>query len=497
MSNYKLTVTLCITLLSNFVLLLFIIVKSSPTSHLFGHYINQTLVHLDRDRVSLRDLLQWYGLSSSAQDVNGRHVEKQENFRRFLEDNLIQLLLSDPLISNVFNARDPGLSSWREDKQTEDSGRRDRRSVKNNETSSNSEQPAATSNSEQPAATSNSEQPGAKNSNKQVVAIDSRNVQEIFSKLISDKKPKFKSPISTFLIPALMQFENTVTKKIESLRELVVSYDLRLEVLEKAMLSTSDTGHVEVQSDDLNNKSDLENPKEIIRLEELLPVANGSTLTEMKVSEDGSGELEGTTKYKVTSSTHKPTEIFSWKVPEYYEIFRQLTGVEQKVLALENYNMMSDSELTRVRSEVIKMDDRVTELDRRNRNLQVRMSMHAVKLSELELFKNKAEATIQTSQDSYGRINTRLEAFKDRLTELRNELRGVTSQFSRHDQIANELRAADSYKAHDIQEIRKNIFGLEGRLTSLYTSLDQNIQMMQADIKSVVDRLCSSKQISC
>lgn len=40
------------------------------------------------------------------------------------------------------------------------------------------------------------------------------------------------------------------------------------------------------------------------------------------------------------------------------------------------------------------------------------MSMHAVKLSELELFKNKAEATIQTSQDSYGRINTRLEAFK-------------------------------------------------------------------------------------
>lgn len=79
----------------------------------------------------------------------------------------------------------------------------------------------------------------------------------------------------------LVTYATFVSRKIESLRELVVSYDLRLEVLEKAMLSTSDTGHVEVQSDDLNNKSDLENPKEIIRLEELLPVANGSTLTEM------------------------------------------------------------------------------------------------------------------------------------------------------------------------------------------------------------------------
>ena len=34
-----------------------------------------------------------------------------------------------------------------------------------------------------------------------------------------------------------------------------------------------------------------------------------------------------------------------------------------QVIALENYNLMVDSELTRTRSEVIKMDDKVSDSD--------------------------------------------------------------------------------------------------------------------------------------
>ncbi|CAL1547644.1 unnamed protein product [Lymnaea stagnalis] len=319
-------------------------------------------------------------------------------------------------------------------------------------------------------------------------------INEIFSTFTQVEMAEFPAPVSRVLIPALVQFEGMLIKELERLHAVAVAHDLRLEVLEKAMLTAAE-GHAEIQADAVDNKSQLVSGEQVLGGEQtFVPAGNSSNLIELVVPLEGSGE--GETSPAGTSTSRSPG-VTPWRVPEYYELFRHLSTLEQKVLTLENYNIMSDSELTRVRSEVIKMDDKVTELDRRNRNLQIRMSMHAVKISEMEMFKNKAEMTLQTSQEAYGRVNNRLDAFKERLAGLKTDLRGITSQFTRHDQISSELRAADAYKAHDIQEMRKNIFGIEGRLNNLYSTFDKNVQLVRSDVRGIMERLCSKNKLSC
>lgn len=54
----------------------------------------------------------------------------------------------------------------------------------------------------------------------------------------------------------------------------------------------------------------------------------------------------------------------------------------------------------------------VTELDRRQRNLQIRTAMHTQKITELEVYMSKSELGIHTALDSYSRVNSRLDVFK-------------------------------------------------------------------------------------
>ncbi|KAH9500140.1 hypothetical protein Btru_077292 [Bulinus truncatus] len=143
----------------------------------------------------------------------------------------------------------------------------------------------------------------------------SEQIPEIFSTINSGEKSRFGAPVSKILIPALIQFESMVLKKMESLHKLIVSHDLRLEVLEKAMLSS---GQNEQRLGNKNKQSERDKINDIIRSEEMLPVVNTSTFTEATVTEDGSGETE--TVNFVTIQTHRPTQVDNWKVPEYYEI---------------------------------------------------------------------------------------------------------------------------------------------------------------------------------
>ncbi|BFZ12872.1 hypothetical protein BsWGS_15911 [Bradybaena similaris] len=321
----------------------------------------------------------------------------------------------------------------------------------------------------------------------------SHRLHEIFSTFSDSELAKFDGAVYDLLVPALVHFETMTIRELESLHSIVISMDLRLEGLENSMLNIARWRGMEPQADPVDNTSELDSPSHILdKKEGFLPATNDTQIFEVHLDIDGSGEVDGE-----SAPTTRPPHTTTMPNVAFYDLYRILSTLEQKVMALENYNVMSDSELTRVRSEVVKMDDKVTELDRRQRNLQIRTSMHTQKITELEVYMSKSEMGIHTALDSYGRVNSRLEAFKDKLTEFKNDLQAVTGQFGRHDQIATELRAADSYKAHDIQEIRKSVFSIEGRLNGLYRVLDLNLDTVRSDLRAMLDRLCANNKLAC
>ncbi|CAG5121824.1 unnamed protein product [Candidula unifasciata] len=318
-------------------------------------------------------------------------------------------------------------------------------------------------------------------------------VHEIFSTFSDSELAKFDPSVYDLLIPALVHFETMAIRELESLRSIVISMDLRLETLENSMLNFARGYGMEPQADPTDNKSEPDISSHILNKKEgFLPATNDSQIFEVHLDTEGSGDVD-----REQVPTTRPPQTTTMHNVAFYDMYRILSTLEQKVMALENYNVMSDSELTRVRSEVVKMDDKVTELDRRQRNLQIRTSMHTQKITELEVYMSKSELGIHTALDAYGRVNSKLDAFKDKLTELKNDLQAVTGQFGRHDQITNELRAADSYKAHDIQEMRKSVFSIEGRLNGLYRVLDLNLDTVRSDLRAMLDRLCANNKLAC
>uniref|UniRef100_A0A0B7A420 Uncharacterized protein n=1 Tax=Arion vulgaris TaxID=1028688 RepID=A0A0B7A420_9EUPU len=318
-------------------------------------------------------------------------------------------------------------------------------------------------------------------------------VHEIFSTFTDGELGKFDTAVYDILIPALIHFETMIIREFESIHTSIISHDLRLEKLENSVLIIIKGNNREPQSDTTDNKSVPDSPSRISdKKDGIMSTENNSHVIELSFELDGSGDAEWSST--PTPTTHRTETIQNAAFVDMYHIFGTL---EQKVMSLENYNVMSDSELTRVRSEVVKMDDKVTELDRQQRNLQIRTAMHTQKITELEVYMSKSELSIHTVLDSYGRINSRLDTFRDKLTEFKNDLQAVSIQFGRHDQISNELRAADSYKAHDIQEMRKSVFGIEGRLSGLYRVLDNNLDTVRSDLRAMLDRVCRNNKLAC
>lgn len=76
-------------------------------------------------------------------------------------------------------------------------------------------------------------------------------------------------------------------------------------------------------------------------------------------------------------------------------------------------------------------------------------------------------------------------------------MQNMRAIFGRLEQMASELRAADTYKAHDIQELKQSVMQLESRLSHLYHSLDRSVGNLRWDVKTYLDHLCSSNSLQC
>ena len=67
------------------------------------------------------------------------------------------------------------------------------------------------------------------------------------------------------------------------------------------------------------------------------------------------------------------------------------------------------------------------------------------------MISGQAEVLLRTAEGSLEQFDTKLEIFRDRMTSQSDEMQTMRSTFSRLEQLSNELRTADAYKAHDIQ----------------------------------------------
>lgn len=344
-----------------------------------------------------------------------------------------------------------------------------------------------------------------------------------FAKLIDNETQAFSSAVSNILIPGLVKFEGRMIRHLEELHFSMVSHDLRLERLERAVLnlakgrdpdSTSyqkrgDQLLEPISSEDLDKLANGADDFFSISDTDQLGLSSNVSLEELDVDSSGDSDvnitlassIKTTTSTSSTTTTTSTTTSTTTRRPSpptaFYDLQRDMQEVKHKVLALENFNTMSDSELTRVRSEVVRMDDKVIEMQRVQKNANSVMGQHTYKINEIEMVTNRNSMALTTAMDAYGRMNFRVEEFRDRLADFEREMHGVTTHFSKHEQISNELRSADSYKAHDIMEIRKSMVNVETRINEMYNMVDQRLEGVQSDIYSVVDRLCFNNDLIC
>ena len=115
----------------------------------------------------------------------------------------------------------------------------------------------------------------------------------------------------------------------------------------------------------------------------------------------------------------------------------------------------------------------------------------------LFLCTGQAEMLLRTAEGAIEQFDSKLEIFKDRVTEQQDEMQSMRSVFSRLEQASNELRTADAYKAHDIQELKRSAQQVEMRLTNLYHSLDQYVGNIRWDVKTYLDHLCANNDLQC
>ena len=104
---------------------------------------------------------------------------------------------------------------------------------------------------------------------------------------------------------------------------------------------------------------------------------------------------------------------------------------------------------------------------------------------------------LRTAEAAMEKFDSKLEIFRDRVTEQQDETQAMRGVFGRLEQASNELRTADTYKAHDIQELKRGAQQVEMRLSSLYRSLDQYVGNVRWDVKTYLDHLCANNDLQC
>ena len=109
----------------------------------------------------------------------------------------------------------------------------------------------------------------------------------------------------------------------------------------------------------------------------------------------------------------------------------------------------------------------------------------------------QAELLMRTAEGAIEQFDAKLEVFKDRVTEQMDEVQAMRNVFSRLEQSTHELRAADAYKAHDIQELKRSARQVETRLGNLYHSLDRYVGNVRWDVKTYLDHMCASNNLQC
>ncbi|RUS69202.1 hypothetical protein EGW08_023038 [Elysia chlorotica] len=341
-----------------------------------------------------------------------------------------------------------------------------------------------------------------------------------FSKLAENRSLQLEDQMSDIIIPGLISFEERMIKHVEELHFTMLSHDLRLERMERALINLA-KGPSKSSPERRARPRRGDQLLAPVSSHELRKLANGSrditiffnssqalqgnasvdSLEELEDESNGDSDINSTTAAPTTtttSTTSTTTTTTTTTEPiAFYDLQRDMQEMKHKVLALENYNTMSDSELTRVRSEVTRMDDKVIEMGRIQKNANSVTGQHTYKINELEMVINRNNMALSTTIEAYSRLNTRVGEFRDRLTDFEREMHGVTTHFSKHEQISNELRSADSYKAHDIMEIRKAMVNIETRINEMYNVMDQRIESVHTNVRDWYDRLCFNNKLAC
>ncbi|XP_025076322.1 uncharacterized protein LOC112553366 isoform X2 [Pomacea canaliculata] len=340
------------------------------------------------------------------------------------------------------------------------------------------------------------------------VADTGRYLNDVIASLTSAELQSLEPGVAKTLVPALVGLESMVLRELERLHAVSLNQELRIEQLETRQLDQQDL----LDSLSLARKEPVENQKQEPLEHDVTAGLSGNMSVQKVASERGSelysavqeetwsGSGEGVTlspPAMTTLATATTTNGDNAIINHIYEIYSSLTSLEHKVTELGSSLTAAVGETYRQRSSLVRIEDIVGELGRTQRNLVMRTTMHTFKLSDMEQFKGQTEILLQTTSGTLSRFQGRLESFKDKVTEQQDEMQNMRAIFGRLEQMASELRAADTYKAHDIQELKQSVMQLESRLSHLYHSLDRSVGNLRWDVKTYLDHLCSSNSLQC
>ncbi|KAK7115038.1 restin homolog [Littorina saxatilis] len=359
-------------------------------------------------------------------------------------------------------------------------------------------------------------------------------LNDVIATLTEGELEQLDDNTAKILIPALVGLESMVLRELEMLHDVSVRQELRLERLEKSQLQgkeVMEAANIIREEKYLMQRKEQEEalrrqlgakapapqtpqPQPVVNELELgeasaeiidFENANLSSSASLEKGEgSGSGDEpivvrdRGSEAAATATTTVNYTESSDSAIINHiYEIYSSLTSMEHQVMELGTSLSTVSSELYRQRSTFVRLEDKVEELRRNQRTLVMRSTMHTFKLSDLEQFKGQAEMLLRAAEGTIGEFDAKLEIFKDRVTEQQDVTQTMRSTFGRLEQTANELRAADAYKAHDIQELKRTAQQFETRLSNLYHSLDRYIGNVRWDVKTYLDHLCSNNNLQC
>ncbi|KAL8616272.1 hypothetical protein ACOMHN_056215 [Nucella lapillus] len=378
-------------------------------------------------------------------------------------------------------------------------------------------------------------------------------LEDVIASLMDSELESMGASTVKILVPALIGLESMVLRELEKLHDASVHQELRLERLEKSQLhqqeimaaanvlreeeyllqrqkqqeALREQEQRTVNPQDITTTSTPSLPEAVTTVMDFNEVDN-FTSSDLEDGGDGSGSGDesmpmgatAVSSLPPTSAVNNTDSSESAIINHIYEIYSSLSSLEHKVVELDSslsvvstelYRQQRvtvvveldsslsvvSSELYRQRATVVAVEDKVEELRRNQRSLAMKSTIHGFKLTDLEQFRGQAELLMRTAKGAIEQFDAKLDIFKDRVTEQQDEVQLMRNVFSRLEQSNNELRAADTYKAHDIQELKRGAQQVQTRLNNLYYSLDRYVGNIRWDIKTYLDHVCSSNNLNC